>query len=138
MRLKRLRFSGIRVSVVPMIDVLMILLIFFMVTSTYLNVGMIPVAEKPMDGSPVPGAKAPSATLLVRLSADGRVLLQGRPVDLSVLGSEVLARTATQPDLIVTVLPSGYARTQALVSVMDALATAGITRLRIVNLEGGS
>jgi biopolymer transport protein ExbD len=138
MRLKRLRFSGIRVSVVPMIDVLMILLIFFMVTSTYLNVGMIPVAEKPMDGSPVPGATAPSATLLVRLSADGRVLLQGRPVDLSVLGSEVLARKATQPDLIVTVLPSGYARTQALVSVMDALATAGITRLRIVNLEGGS
>jgi len=134
MQLNRRQGQGARISLVAMIDVLMILLVFFMVTSTYLDLDMVPLAGQ----DDVTGAAPPGDTtrLLVLLDSSGSIKVQGAvlsPADLSAL---VAARLGERPGLEVVVLPSGQADVQALARLMDAAVQGGAGRLRIVRLEG--
>lgn len=128
------------ISLVSMIDVLLIMLVFFMVTSTYLNLDMIPVAQS---GEPEnaalaatnDGRAAASSTLLLSLSAGGTVTLSGQRYGFAELQSALSQRLAQNAEVRVLILPSGHAKTQTLISAMDAVTKAGITNLRIVELE---
>jgi biopolymer transport protein ExbD len=122
------------VPVTPLVDVLLILLIFFMVTSTYLDLDMIPMTEgseppavEPMSG----GTAAGAAPLLVRLDAGGRAVVAGRMLDPAAAGAEAARRGAAA----VLILPSPRAPVQALVDVLGAIRAAGITRITVVRLE---
>lgn len=126
------------ISLVAMVDVLMILLVFFMVTSTYLDLDMVPLAGT---GDSVASAPAPvlegeaPARLLVRLDGDGGAHVLGRALDRGALRGVIAARLAEAPATEVIVLPSGQANVQALAGLMDVAVAAGATRLRIVRLE---
>ncbi|UWQ81377.1 biopolymer transporter ExbD (plasmid) [Leisingera sp. S132] len=122
------------ISLVPMIDVMLILLVFFMVTSTYLNLDMIP-AVNPSEGAAAGSPQTPAGTLMIRLGADGVPVLRGTALDSETLQSALSAAVAEEPLTQVVILPSGAARTQALITVMDAAALAGVTRLRVLRLE---
>lgn len=135
MKLARHHSDKALISLVPLIDVMLILLVFFMVTSTYLNLDMIPFVER---GEEAPAGAAtapePAGTLLLRISADGQAILAGQPLTGEALGAEIAARIADNPLLSVVVLPSTRATTQDLVSVLDALTLAGATRIRLMQL----
>jgi biopolymer transport protein ExbD len=114
------------ISLVSMIDVLLIMLVFFMVTSTYLNLDMIPMAKRADDTAPV--AEAPASTpQMIRLAPDGQATLRGRPVALADIGAQITGAS-------VLILPSPRANTQSLVALMDALTQSGITELRLLQL----
>ncbi|RVT84137.1 biopolymer transporter ExbD [Rhodobacteraceae bacterium CCMM004] len=139
MRLTRAaRRGSVRVSLVAMIDVLMIMLVFFMVTSTYLDLDMVPVADRAAEAPPPVGAAGQSggARALIRIGGDGRAHLGGRAIAAADLPAALARRVAADPGLEVIVLPSGNAPVQALVTVMDAATGAGVSRLRVVRLEG--
>ncbi|UWQ26958.1 biopolymer transporter ExbD (plasmid) [Leisingera aquaemixtae] len=121
------------ISLVPMIDVMLILLVFFMVTSTYLNLDMIP-AVKPSEGA-AGTPQSPAGTLMIRLGADGVPVLRGTALDAETLQAALAAAVAGEPLTQVVILPSGAAQTQALITVMDSAALAGVTRLRVLRLE---
>lgn len=147
-QLRRRPRARATISLVPMIDVLILLLIFFMVTSSYLNLDFIPAiraddpeaaATSETPAETLPGDVAmPARTLLVRLQADGTAVIAGQRLTLDEAQSAVAARLLTQPDLPVVILPSGAADTQALVTLMDRLAAAGAPSVRIVRVEAAS
>jgi biopolymer transport protein ExbD len=122
------------ISLVPMIDVLLILLVFFMVTSTYLNLSMVPIVDR-AEQSESQGAGS-GTTLLVRIDADGATHIRGQLHAPDALVDLVRSGLAENPLLSVVLLPSSRATTQALVGTMDMLTTAGATRLRLMRLEG--
>ncbi|AZV81062.1 biopolymer transporter ExbD (plasmid) [Parasedimentitalea marina] len=134
MNLRRHAQSGPLISLVPMIDVMLILLVFFMVTSTYLNLDMIPAVRPSEDGT-VQASSAPEATLMIRIGADGAMVLQGIALDPTALGQRLTLELAEEPLMQVLILPSGAAPTQSLISVMDAATLAGVQRLRVLRLE---
>lgn len=126
------------ISLVPMIDVMLILLVFFMVTSTYLNLDMIPVVDRAEDtGDELgrDGQAGQASTLLVRIGADGGAYVRGQRADPGNLATLVQTRLADNPLLSIVLLPSSRATTQALVNTMDTLTQAGATRLRLMRLE---
>lgn len=126
------------ISLVPMIDVMLILLIFFMVTSTYINLDMIPVFQRAgaaTDASPATGAGADSTVMMVRIGADGRPTLRGQAYDAQALERLFAEKIALDSNQQVLILPSGAASMQALVSVMDAATQSGVVRLQIIRLE---
>lgn len=122
------------ISLVPMIDVMLILLVFFMVTSTYLNLDMIP-AVKPSESAANSTSQTPAGTLMIRLGADGVPVLRGSALDSETLQATLTSAVANEPLTQVVILPSGAAQTQALITVMDTAALAGVTRLRVLRLE---
>lgn len=123
------------ISLVPMIDVMLILLVFFMVTSTYLNLDMIPAVRQQDDaGGPAAISETPG-TVLIRLGADGAPVVRGQALSPDQLGALLRTRLADEPLTQVIVLPSGAAKTQALITVMDTATRAGAARLRVIRLE---
>lgn len=125
---------------VPLVDVLLIMLIFFMVTSTYLDLDMIPATERGDEAASPPSDPASEAraeTLLLRLAPDGRPWLRGQPLDAAGLAAALDAHRRTGPGAAVSVLASPRADVQALVSLMDAVTDAGLTGLRILRTDEG-
>lgn len=134
MLLRRARPAKTLISLVPMIDVMLILLVFFMVTSSYLNLDMMPMVES-AETTQAAGPAESATPLLIRIAADGRPQIRGQPLDADELTTLIRARLAENPLASVIVLPSGAATTQQLVTVMDMATQAGATRLRLIRLE---
>lgn len=126
-------------SLTPLVDVMLILLVFFMVTSSYLNLEMVPMAGRSAEAAAAghgDGA-APGGTLLIRVTADGRAVVRGRSHGADALSAAVAAALAARPDLRVLVLPSARARLQALVDVVEAAKRGGAPGVGIVRAEDG-
>ncbi|MGB8624285.1 MAG: biopolymer transporter ExbD [Paracoccaceae bacterium] len=142
MELKRRSPPRALISLVPMIDVMLIMLVFFMVTSTYLNLDMIPAAQ-PGDAPPEPAREQPPdagdgaalATVLIRLGADGLPHVRGRAYDTNGLKTLIGERLADDPEARFVVLPSGAADLQSLVTLMDTASEAGAAHLSVIRLE---
>lgn len=132
--MKAVRRGGVlpKVTLVPLIDVLFILLFYFMVTSVYLDLDMIPVSQTAEETGVAVG-EALGGSILLRIDTEGRTVIRGKVIPTAELGDWFL-----KEDLVahtVLILPSGEAPVQALATVMDALAHAGVTRTRLVRLE---
>ena len=137
MELRRRPRAGRLISLVPMIDVMLILLVFFMVTSSYLDLDMVPMLERQDDATPAAASAGTEShgPLFVRIGPDGALRVGPRSLDLAGFNALLGERLAADTGLQVLILPSGHAPTQALVSVMDTATRAGVQRLRIVRLK---
>lgn len=124
------------ISLVPLVDVLLIMLVFFMVTSTYLDLDMIPAVEGGEEGAAAPPPEGASGVLLLRLAPDGRVWLRGQALSEGALREALAAHLHAAPAGSVSVLASPRAETQALVALMDLATDVGVPRLRVLRTEG--
>lgn len=117
-----------RPSLTPMIDVVFLLLVFFLVAARFAPEGAVPVDR--------PGAVAPwqGAPRLVEVLPGPSVRLNGRPVAAGGLAGD-LAPLMPAPDAPVVLRPGGGATLQDLVAVMELLRGAGIARLVLVAQE---
>ncbi len=123
-------------SVVSMIDVMMILLFFFMITSSYLNLNMVPALQKaedtPATTAAVPG---PATTLVIRITAKGEAQVAGQTLTTAALRALITRRLAAEPLTPILLFPSGGAELQSLIAVMDTVTAAGATRVKVVRVE---
>ena len=103
-------------SVVSMIDVMMILLFFFMITSSYLNLNMVPALQKSDTAPAATTSATPSATLLIRIDTKGQAQIAGQVLTPEALTTLIHARIATDPLTPVLLFPSGAADLQALIT----------------------
>ena len=123
-------------SVVSMIDVMMILLFFFMITSSYLNLDMVPALQKTAEAAVAADSTAPpSTTLLIRINAQGQAQVAGKALATADLAALIGARLAADPLTPVVLFPSGAADLQSLITVMDTVTQAGATRVKVIRIE---
>jgi biopolymer transport protein ExbD len=96
---------------------------------------MIPVVDRAEDVSIAAAPSGEGTTMLIRIGADGQTHLRGQALDTATLQSLMQDRLADSPLLSVVLLPSSRATTQDLVTTMDTLTSAGVTRLRLMQLD---
>jgi biopolymer transport protein ExbD len=131
----RRRRRVVAIPLAPLVDMQLLLLIFFMVTSTYAELEMIPIAESdaaPVELGPVPAGGERPGAVLVRIAGDGTPFVSGVPLAGPALAAEVARRLAEHPGAPVLVLPSARASVQSLVDVLGALAASGATAVEVV------
>ncbi len=124
---KRFRRSGQQrsfggITLAPMIDVVFLLLIFFMVSTTFVTRPGLQVVL-PRSGGDV---KVPSDRWVISVTEDAEVYLNEKPVDLSTLG----ARLGEEP-LPVLVRADENVPHGLVVSVLDRVRSAGIEELNL-------
>ena len=128
--------NRLQVNIVPMIDVIFAVLVFFLISSLYLTQSQ---QELPVNlPSAATGEEGPTInTLTVVIQANGEVFLGQQPTALETLVADIEARrVGTQPLVVViradTVVPHGR-----VVAVMDQLrAIAGVEIGIAVQPEG--
>lgn len=119
------------ISLTPLIDVVFILLLFFMLASSFIDLNSIVL------DAPVTGAKTSSSqsALLVEVRFDG-VRFAGRYMPLDAVAEQVSKRLQEHPDLNVLVQPGAGVNLQRTVRVLDRLSAAGATHLSLMQSPG--
>ena len=112
-----------RPSLTPMIDVVFLLLVFFMLAARFGITGAVPVSTSG-------GAGYEGPPRLVEVT-EGGVTLNGQQVDASDLPA-ALQPLVSAPDDAIVLRAGGSVDLQRLVDVMTALRSAGFTRLVLV------
>ncbi|SDH22166.1 ExbD/TolR family protein [Roseospirillum parvum] len=116
------------VGLTPLIDVVFILLVFFMLASSFETWRALPLATTGGAGS-----AAAAQGLLVEVGRD-QVRCAGQPVDLDGLGDCLRRHRAARPgaeDGAVVVRPGSGVDLTRLVAVLDRLAAAGAARVSL-------
>src|SRR5689334_13668798 len=119
------------VIIVALIDVLIVLLIFLMVTSTFKQQAALRLALPESSQAKKTGADE-SAPLIVSIDAQGsfRLGVEARPVTADQLKAELLAQAQKKPDLKVAISADKAAPFGQVIKVMDAAKEA---KLNTVN-----
>ena len=117
------------INLIPFIDVLLVILIFLMLTTTYSRFTELKINLPTANAN---AAKQRPKELVVVVTADGRYmvnrqLVQGRSVELLAAGLQ--QASAGQKDTIVIVTADASATHQSVINVMDAARRAGLTQL---------
>jgi len=114
------------ISLTPLIDVVFILLVFFMLASSFMDWRTLSL-DTAAAGEPAP---AEQEAFVVAIHAD-ELRLDGQRIDLATLIDRARARRpAAQP---VSLQPMTETRVQAVVRVLDALNAAGVGPLKLVD-----
>jgi biopolymer transport protein ExbD len=128
MRVPRQQPARARIEIIPMIDIIFFLLVFFMVSTLSMTIN---------HGLPVNLPKAASSqqdlreTFNVTVMQDGTLFLNKEPTTLTELGQHVKTGLEKDPELVVIINADDQALHGAIVSVMDEVRLAGVSRLAI-------
>ncbi|WP_119459440.1 ExbD/TolR family protein [Rhodospirillaceae bacterium SYSU D60014] len=115
------------ISLTPLIDVVFILLIFFMLASSFLDwrAIMLDAPAAQAAGTSMDGA------VLIRVMADGSLDLGGSPVTLDALDERLRPHLDRKPDQRVLIQPAAGVPLQRVVTVLDAATAAGVSNLSL-------
>ena len=117
------------INLIPFIDVLLVVLIFLMLTTTYSRLTELKI------NLPTANAKAADSRpkeLIVMVTADGRYMVNQRPVDgrsVELLAASLTAQAGSERNLVVVVNADASASHQSVINVMDAARRVGLTQL---------
>jgi biopolymer transport protein ExbD len=115
------------IDLTPMLDVVFIMLIFFIVTTSFVKEAGIEVL-KPKAAKT---KSEPSATIFVAIRGNGEIWLDKRAVDVERVGATIEKLLAESPTDTVIVQADKEAKHGVVVSVMDQIKLAGIDKISI-------
>ncbi|MAI91408.1 biopolymer transporter ExbD [Ponticaulis sp.] len=112
------------VDLTPMLDIVFILLIFFIVTATFIK-------ENAIDLTPPPPAPPdqpvnPVPTILIRITEDSMVRVDGRLSDIGSVRAAIERRIAEDPESAVLVQAHPLARNSLVIMIVDQARSAGV------------
>ncbi len=119
-----------RMNIAPLIDVVFLMLIFFMLTSTFIDTTSIDLSMS--RSGPSAGA---GDMLLVDVRRDGELRLNGLTLGLDDLGPELAARAGAKVDTPVALRAEARVPVQRLVAVMDSIQGVGMSNIRLATPE---
>ena len=134
MNLRPRRREEPELNLVPMIDVVLVLLIFFMVTTSLRHESELEIRLPEASGRPLPGNVA---QLEVDIDANGRYALNGQALEVAdaMVLKAALQAAAQGRELPLTVRADGRTPHQAVVTVLEVAGQLGIGRLAIATSE---
>ncbi|GAC18199.1 ExbD/TolR family protein [Paraglaciecola arctica] len=119
------------IDMTPMLDVVFIMLIFFIVTASFVKEAGIDV-NRPEAATAV---KKDRANILVAISAKGDIWINKRKVDVRAVQANIERLYAENPQGTVVIQADRKATTDVLIKVMDASRAAGIEDVSIAAQE---
>ena len=116
------------INVTPLLDLAFVLLIIFMITTPLLESSMNLVI--PSSGAPNPPMNS-SQVQTISINRSDVIQFNNQIVDPETLTRQLLALKETNPDVAIVIRPDRELPVQKLVSLMDALQRAQITKVGI-------
>ena len=119
--------SVVELNIAPLIDMVFILLIFFLVTTSFVKETGIDV-HRPTASTAVSQAKA---TILIGINADNRIFIDHREVDVRAVRANVERALAENPEGAVVVVADHVSNTGTAIQVMDGCRMAGAANVSL-------
>ena len=119
------------INMAPLIDMVFILLIFFMVTTSFVKETGIDV-QRPTAST---AALKEKGNILIGVSADGRVFLDRKQIDIRSVRAHVERCVAENPEGAVVIVADKSSHTGVVIRVMDQCRLAGARNVSIAALK---
>lgn len=114
-------------NLTPMLDVVFILLIFFIVTTSFVKETGIDV-NRP---SATTAEKKSQGNILIAINANGDIWIDNREIDIRAVRANIQVLKASYPQSSVIIQSDQNASTGKLVKVMDQVRLAGVQNISI-------
>lgn len=121
------------INLTPMLDVVFIMLIFFVVTTSFVKESGIEI-ERPVAQT---SERVEHGSLLIAITPQGEIWVAGEAVALGAVRARAERLRAENPEGSVIIQGDTEAPVGLLVKVMDQVRLAGVTRLAIAAREAG-
>lgn len=118
--------------VIPLVNIVLLLLVFFLLTGTLATPEPLPVTP-PVSAQGLPEGERP---LTVWIGADGRPALRDGPLDPDALVARLAARLAGAAETEVALIADAEAETAAVVALAARLRRAGAAPLTLITRRG--
>ena len=118
------------INLTPMLDVVFIMLIFFIVTASFIKEAGIDV-NRP--DAPVTESPPEEANILVMISATDDIVIERRIIDPRAVRANIQRLHAENPSGSVVIQPHKRSTNKMLVTVMDASRQAGVYTISIAD-----
>jgi len=115
------------INIAPLIDMVFILLIFFVVTTNFNRQTGIDVNKPRAQSAISQGQKV----MLIGITREGSIHAYGRQISLERLGNLVAQEIANRPDISIVIVADKNAAVGSAVAVMDKCTMAGAKRISI-------
>ncbi len=119
----------------PLVDVVFLLLIFFLLTATFVRNPNIPID---LPEASVHQTTPTKRDVRVGITSEGELRWQGRPITLDRLGSELRSLHSESPGSMVLIQADRSSRHGKVVQVMDLAKRIGFERLGIAIQTGAA
>ncbi len=118
-------------DIAPLIDIVFLLLVFFMLTSTFLVPEAIEL-ELPKSASATTSEERP---IVVAFNREGELALNGKTIQLSELGNAIKPLIADNSELTITLKSDAHTEVQQLLAIMDEIRAAGGNNVALATLQ---
>jgi biopolymer transport protein ExbD len=136
MKFRRHRHEEPEINLIPFIDVLLVILIFLMLSTTYSRFTELQLT--------LPAANADTlrerpGEIIVSIASDGRYMINRRAMDgrsVELLTAELSAAAAGRAETVLIISADALATHQSVINVLDAARRAGLARLAFAAQSG--
>lgn len=128
MRLQRRSLKKARIEIIPMIDTIFFLLVFFMISTLSMTRFRGVQVNLPKAAS---GSQAPAESVTVTLTKDGQLFLNKEEVGRESLLQSLRQHLEKNPELLVIINADDGVQHGKVVEIMDEARQAGVAKLSI-------
>ena len=121
------------INLTPMLDVVFIMLIFFVVTTSFVKESGVEINRPSAETA----QQQEQANILIAIRPNGEIWIEGRSVDVRSVRANIERLRAEFPEGQVVIQGDRAAQIGLLVRVMDQVRLAGITNVAIAADDGG-
>jgi biopolymer transport protein ExbD len=124
MRRRHREIDEAEINITPMLDIVFIMLIFFIVTTSFVKEKGIEVSRP--SSAPPKEIKKNKGPIVVKIDANGNIMLKGRLLERKAVEANLEREKAEKPDSPLIIAAHPDAETDALVTILDAAEAVGV------------
>lgn len=117
------------INITPMLDIVFIMLIFFIVTTSFVKEKGIEVSRP--SNSPPKEIKKNKGPIVLKIDANGNIMLKGRLLERKAVQANLEREKAVKPDSPLIIAAHPDAETDALVTILDAAEAVGVASVSV-------
>ena len=117
----------VQINVVPLVDIMLVLLIIFMLTASFISTPSVPVnVPKAYTSNPT----VPASLALV-LNTKGEIFFQNKKIEKDALRSQLREKASLNPELRIVLSADADVSHGKVVELLDLARQAGVTKIAL-------
>ena len=133
-RFRKTEEEEAEIDLTPMLDVVFIMLIFFIVTASFIKEQGIEIS-RPDDTQNEPPPDSDKQNIIFQVTATGEIWVQGRRIDKRAVRANIERLYAENPEASVIIQANDKAQAEVYGSIADSAREAGIYAVSMVTTE---
>lgn len=116
------------INIVPLVDVLVVLIFFFLVSMQFRNLTLLNLTLPKIESA---GKEEPTDSLQIGVDVDGEYYLNGQPISEESLVSDIQRVSELSPETPVIIMADENSLLRKVTFIMDTCRKAGLEKVRL-------